>query len=295
MVNKPWRIIPRPLLETVLNNHAHHHRVPQPLILHGPRGVGKTTLILERPHLTGYVDFAESIKDHHPHFNQSFPWASWSNCPPPALPDCTAKLESCLESMAHKGVQLGAITSQQVFSTLSKWHSLRSTLRRVIQGNKGSKKAVSDKVSGSVLWDRAVFTLSARCDAEEIDGVLGLSDKKKKRSLSMEEASYYREVFVALKLAKEVIQVQNSWRRNAIAHLNRTGGFSRSLSNSCTDWPCLLRLASDLVEDERERGPVVEEDGDGVVPMLLAQGRRWRRCLPPWKFVEVRERKREER
>lgn len=48
MVNKAWRIIPRPLLETVLNNHAQHHRVPQPLILHGPRGVGKTTLILER-------------------------------------------------------------------------------------------------------------------------------------------------------------------------------------------------------------------------------------------------------
>lgn len=48
MVNKAWKIIPRPLLETILNNHAQHHRVPQPLILHGPRGVGKTTLILDR-------------------------------------------------------------------------------------------------------------------------------------------------------------------------------------------------------------------------------------------------------
>lgn len=48
MVNKAWRIIPRPIMETVLNNHAHRHRVHQPLILHGPRGVGKTTLILER-------------------------------------------------------------------------------------------------------------------------------------------------------------------------------------------------------------------------------------------------------
>ncbi|TQE14202.1 hypothetical protein C1H46_000121 [Malus baccata] len=72
MVNKPWKIILRPLLETVLNNHAQHHRVPQPLILHSLRGVGKTTLILERllgewnkgHHLTGYVDFTESIKDH---------------------------------------------------------------------------------------------------------------------------------------------------------------------------------------------------------------------------------------
>ncbi|KAM1074045.1 hypothetical protein FF1_019091 [Malus domestica] len=72
MVNKLWKIILWPLLETVLNNHAQHHRVPQPLILHSPRGVGKTTLILERllgewnkdHHLTGYVDFVESIKDH---------------------------------------------------------------------------------------------------------------------------------------------------------------------------------------------------------------------------------------
>lgn len=55
MVHKPWRIIPRPLLETVLNNHSQHHRVPQPLILHGPRGAGKTTLILERT--VSNVDF----------------------------------------------------------------------------------------------------------------------------------------------------------------------------------------------------------------------------------------------
>ncbi|KHN42228.1 hypothetical protein glysoja_047499 [Glycine soja] len=76
---KAWRIIPRPLLETILNNHVQHHRVPQLLLLHGPRGVGKTTLINQRllpewnkgPHITGYVDFAESIKAHHG------PWASW--------------------------------------------------------------------------------------------------------------------------------------------------------------------------------------------------------------------------
>lgn len=44
-----WRIIPRPLLETILNNYALHHRVPQPVVLHGPRGVGKTSLLLHRP------------------------------------------------------------------------------------------------------------------------------------------------------------------------------------------------------------------------------------------------------
>ncbi|XP_050247909.1 uncharacterized protein LOC126695273 [Quercus robur] len=247
MVNKAWRIIPRPLLETVLNNHAQHHRVPQPLILHGPRGVGKTTLILERllgewnkgPHLTGYIDFAESIEDHHPQFNKSFPWASWSNCPPPTLSSCRTKLEHTLESMVEKGVKLGTISSHQIFTTLSKWHGLNTALRRVIQSNNAaSKSAVVDKASPSVLWDRAVFALSARCNAQEIDGVLGLSEKWK--GLSIQEASYFREAFLALRLAKEVITVQHGWRAKAIAHLNRTGGFSRSLAHSCTDWPCLL-------------------------------------------------------
>ncbi|KAB1222096.1 hypothetical protein CJ030_MR2G028785 [Morella rubra] len=246
MVNKAWRIIPRPLLETVLNNHAQHHRVHQPLILHGPRGVGKTTLIVERllgewnkgPHLSGYIDFAESIKDHHPRYNQSFPWASWSNCLPPTLSNCRTQLEDTLESMVEKGVKLGTISSHQIFTTLNKWHSLNTALRRVIQDNSGVKNAVLDKVSGSVLWDRAVFALSARCNAKEIDEVLGLSEKRK--GLSMEEASYFRESIVALRLAKEVIKVQQGWRANAIAFLNQKGGFSRPLAHSCTNWPCLL-------------------------------------------------------
>lgn len=61
MLNKAWRIIPRPLLETVLNNHVQHHRVPQPLILHGPRGVGKTTLIVDRKLLFRLLSFSLSL------------------------------------------------------------------------------------------------------------------------------------------------------------------------------------------------------------------------------------------
>ncbi|KAA8524749.1 hypothetical protein F0562_011172 [Nyssa sinensis] len=250
MVSKAWKIIPRPVLETVLNNHAQHHRVPHPLILHGPRGVGKTTLILERlldnwnagPNITGYVDFAESIEGHHPRYGQSFPWASWSNCQPPTLPNLRTQLEHCLESMAQKGVKLGTITSQQIFTTLNKWHGLNTALRRVLQSNtnasSSSKSIVSDKASTSVLWSRAVFALSARLNANEIDEVLGSGEKGS--NFSIEEASYYREAIVALKLAKEVISVQQGWRANAVKHLNEMGGFSRSLANSATDWPCLL-------------------------------------------------------
>lgn len=50
-MGKGWKIIPRPLLESVLNNHVQHHRVPQLLIVHGPRGVGKTTLFLHSIYL----------------------------------------------------------------------------------------------------------------------------------------------------------------------------------------------------------------------------------------------------
>lgn len=310
MVNKSWKIIPRPLLETILNNHAQHHRVPQPLILHGPRGVGKTTLFLERllkdwnkgSHITGYVDFAQSIKDHHPQHNNSYPWASWSSCDPPTLSNCKTQLETCLESMTQKGIQLGAITSSQIFSTLNKWHRLDTVLRRILLQNNSnialkSRNAIS-KVSSSVLWDRAVFALSARSNAKEIDEILGLEEKGK--SLSVEEASYFREAFVALRLAKEVITMQQGWRASAIAHLNRTGGFSRSLANSCTDWPCLLlELLSKaaeidyfqpklvinnievlkkaiLVDDSMVSGPMYH---DSLIWRIVALGAN-ERCLP---------------
>lgn len=310
MVNKSWKIIPRPLLETILNNHAQHHRVPQPLILHGPRGVGKTTLFLERllkdwnkgPHITGYVDFAQSIKDHHPQHNNSYPWASWSSCDPPTLSNCKTQLDTCLESMTQKGIQLGAITSSQIFSTLNKWHRLDTVLRRILLQNNSnialkSRNAIS-KVSSSVLWDRAVFALSARSNAKEIDEILGLEEKGK--SLSVEEASYFREAFVALRLAKEVITMQQGWRASAIAHLNRTGGFSRSLANSCTDWPCLLlELLSKaaeidyfqpklvinnievlkkaiLVDDSMVSGPMYH---DSLIWRIVALGAN-ERCLP---------------
>ncbi|XP_058787255.1 uncharacterized protein LOC131661666 [Vicia villosa] len=234
---KPWRIIPRPLLETILNNHAQHHRVHQPLLLHGPRGVGKTTLILERllndwnktPHITGYVDFAESIK---PQTSPSLPWASWSTSPPPSLPDCRKSLDQCLEAMAEKALRMGAITSRQIFNSLNKWHGLSGSLRRVLN-------TPASKGSPAVLWDRAVLAMSSQCNAEEIDRVLGYGENEK-NVLSVEEASYFKESVVALKLAKKVIEMQQGWRGNAIAHMNRTGGFSRTLTHSSTDWPFLL-------------------------------------------------------
>lgn len=182
------------------------------------------------PHITGYIDFAESVKDHHPIHGQSFPWGSWSNCSPPSLPFLTTQLETCLESMTRKGIKLGTISSHQIFAVLSKWHGISTALKQILNGsNFNPRKAVSVGNNSVLnLWERAVFASSVRLNAQESGG------------LSLEEETYYREATSALNLAKEVIRVQQKWSAKAIKHLNQTGGFSRSLANSATDWPCLL-------------------------------------------------------
>lgn len=90
-----------------------------------------------------------------------------------------------------------------------------------------------------MLWSRAVFALSSQAETSGIDEILGFNDVEGKMA-TVEEKSYFREAMLSLRLAKDVIRVHNSWRANAVSELNRTGGYSRSLANSCTDWPCLL-------------------------------------------------------
>lgn len=232
----PWRIIPRPVLETILNNFAKHLRVPQPLLLHGPRGVGKTSLLLHRllpewnkgPHVTGYVDFAA---------NTQVPWTSSS---PADLPCLTTCLERELEVMAERAVRLGTIGSASVFSALNKWHGVGGALRRIIGSGRLTKR--DETVPVSALWNKALIVLMSRIGDGEIDAALG-------EAASREEAAFMREAVVALRLAKEVLGMHQDWRREAVMHLNRTGSFSRTLANSATDWPCLLlQILSDAAE-----------------------------------------------
>ncbi|KAL9660915.1 hypothetical protein QQ045_025734 [Rhodiola kirilowii] len=76
---------------------------------------------------------------------------------------------------------------------------------------------------------------------KEIDRVLGIGvEGGTSMAIPLDEASYFKEAVVALRLAKEVIKVQQSWRKNAVMAMNKKGGISRSLANSATDWPWLL-------------------------------------------------------
>lgn len=95
------------------------------------------------------------------------------------------------------------------------------------------------KGSTAVLWDRAVLVMTKECSGDEIDRVLGFGEKVKS-VLSVEEGLYFKESVVALKLAKRVIEIQQGFKGNAIANMNRTGTFSRTLTHSSTDWPFLL-------------------------------------------------------
>ncbi|XP_078443804.1 uncharacterized protein LOC144713170 [Wolffia australiana] len=244
-MGKPaWKIVPRPLLETVLNNHAQRHRVHQPLFLHGPRGVGKSSLLLHRllrewnhgPHLAAYLDFARSDPP------LPKPWASWSSSGDPrTLTSVSTDLESALESLVERGVRLGCIGGRDVFSTLNKWHGLRSALCRVI----GRR---DEKMSISALWSRAVLAVSSKIDGREVDACIGDSLIGNSGN-TVEEISYIREAVLSLKLAKEIVRLHQQWRGEAVRHLNRTGRYSMSLARSATDWPCILiELLSNAAE-----------------------------------------------
>ncbi|XP_062194187.1 uncharacterized protein LOC133897471 [Phragmites australis] len=243
---RPWRVIPRPVLETVLHNHALRPRVPQPLLLHGPRGVGKSTLLFLRllprwsdpPHSAAFVDFLHPTPCSPA---AAAPWSLLATDPPPSLPDLRLRLESALEGLARGAVLRGALGSKDVLAALSRSHGLRTALSRVA----GAPAARSSTTSVPALWGRAVLASTRKDDATFRIG------EGEAANCSMEERAYMQEAMGALRVAKEVLRMQEGWRKEAVREMNRTGRFSRSLANSATDWPCLLLdVLSGAVEED---------------------------------------------
>ncbi|OEL27087.1 hypothetical protein BAE44_0011894, partial [Dichanthelium oligosanthes] len=258
---RPWRVIPRPILETVLHNHAIRPRVPQPLLLHGPRGVGKSTLLLDRllprwsdpPHAAAFVDFLHPTPTS-PASPAAVPWSLLlpADPAPPSLPDLRRRLESALEGLARAAVLRGAVGSKDVLAALSRSHGLGTALS-LLAGGPAARSSSSISVparrssatSVTALWSRAVLATVRRDDAAFRIG------EGEATSCSMEERAYMQEAMAALRVAKEVLGMQEGWRKEAIREMNRTRRFSRSLANSATDWPCLLLdVLSGVAEEE---------------------------------------------
>ncbi|CAL5075072.1 unnamed protein product [Urochloa decumbens] len=257
---RPWRVIPRPLLETVLHNHAARPRVPQPLLLHGPRGVGKSTLLLDRllprwsetPHAAAFVDFLRPTPAS-PSSPAAAPWSLLlpADPAPPSLPDLRRRLESALEGLARAAVLRGAVGSKDVLAALSRSHGLSTALSRLAGGPAARSSATSvparrsSATSMPALWSRAVLATVRRDDA------VFRIDEGEAANCSMEERAYMQEAMAALRVAKEVLGMQEGWRKEAIREMNRTSRFSRTLANSATDWPCLLLdVLSGAAEEE---------------------------------------------
>ncbi|XP_011628196.1 uncharacterized protein LOC18447323 [Amborella trichopoda] len=259
-----WRIIPRPLLETVLNNYGRSPKVPQPLIFHGPRGAGKTTILhrlldnwCKPPHATAYLDL-HSLHSNNNHPRQQPP-PQWHHSPPTiSLTSLRIHLEQSLEALTLKAIRLGSISSSQVYTTLLKWHGIDSALRQIL--NQYTNHALP-RAHTADLWRLVISTLHKGNQSLETErrarlaelrdwfdvlspdssvyvhpkgGGFGLDVKNK------DEEACFEEALLALRLAKEVLCRKEKWREGAIRELNRNGGFSRSLTNAATDWPSLL-------------------------------------------------------
>ncbi|KAH9317394.1 hypothetical protein KI387_019163, partial [Taxus chinensis] len=221
------------------------------------------------PHSVEYIDFHNS--EYLP------PWTFSESSP--SLRTLRLELEGRLESLTRKGVELGCIGGDQVYRTLKKWHGIDGALLHFLKQNaqKLPIKRVTSKAHDETLflWQRALWYLSEAsegpnpkfkgsflpaqswCDdfrklfvelsswhgsLKPCHGIIypvGI-DGKEWDSKTKEVLNYFKEALLSLRLAKEVLSIHEQWRANAVEHLKRTGGFSRMLAHSATNWPLLL-------------------------------------------------------
>ncbi|CAM6083792.1 unnamed protein product [Calypogeia fissa] len=275
----PWTIIQRPVLQTLLKSYAQHPTVAQPLILHGPRGVGKRTVIeklmgkwKKSPHICAYIDL---------YLNEVGipPWTlagRLGGCHEGLEADSSSgrsnfqdyvtmgmiqtQLEQGLESLTKKAVEMGCVSSENVLDALLERHSIDGALRQYMKAHEEVPpkldvmiaKTTKDKWKLSIQLMKQVEngSFGVDCSTGQLSNSSssrqkGQSGPGHRKPLSTSKAQSTEEAFMSLALAKKILKIQEDWRVSAGSNLTSSGIVTRTSADASTSWAVLLlRLLS---------------------------------------------------
>ncbi|KAL2652515.1 hypothetical protein R1flu_020643 [Riccia fluitans] len=270
----PWPVVRRPILETLLKNYARHLTVVQPLILHGPRGVGKRTLVEElmkewnkSPHVAAFVNLSPSEKQ--------LTWFEDNEISSRAIESgdegakgrdigtIRCKFEEGLEFLAGKAVEKGCLKSDDVLDVLLEHYAIDGALNKFLR-TEGHKSSLMKSTTGSGnthdMWKAAVQEVRKQFVSEfggddvlynpsstqTADGRSGLYMQEKPRSQTLVR----EDAILSLAIAQELFKIQESWRTSSQQKHPRRGIIAKVRADAATSYSIfLLRLISGSVQE----------------------------------------------
>ncbi|KAH8941853.1 hypothetical protein BDL97_14G066900 [Sphagnum fallax] len=288
-VMKKWRIVRRTILDMELHKYARTSVVPQALILHGPRGVGKRTTVegllqewRKLPHAVAYVDLelcgnaAHKGSNLHPWMLGTGSQTLNDNCDgtrDSCLGRIREHLEQALESLAVEAVELGCLRSQNVLEWLQDHHSIDHSLSQFLQLQEAGGKLsdVSRVGSTKQMWHEALKQMSDASSAGDTStSIVTTSNKRDRRSLleyaAKLDASGSAEVIQPLTRKKGQV-AKLDVKRKAVLSLS----LAKQLLQMQEGWRTAAGSA------RRSRGAIPKGAADAAVswPMLLINLLSW--------------------
>ncbi|CAK9204356.1 unnamed protein product [Sphagnum troendelagicum] len=283
-VMKKWRIVRRTILDMELHKYARTSVVPQVLILHGPRGVGKRTTVegllqewRKLPHAVAYVDLELCRNAAHKGSNLH-PWMLGTgsqvlndNCDS-TRDSCLGRirehLEQALESLAVEAVELGCLRSQNVLEWLQDHHSIDHSLSQFLQLQEAGGKLsdVSRVGSTKQMWHEALKQMLDASSAGDTSTSILFAGQVAKLDVK-------RKAVLSLSLAKQLLQMQEGWRTAAGSARRSRGAIPKGAADAAVSWPMLLiNLLSWATQENRFQPKLVINAMDVMRNAALDQG-----------------------
>ncbi|BFI24425.1 hypothetical protein MPTK2_1g11420 [Marchantia polymorpha subsp. ruderalis] len=279
----PWPIVRRSVLETLLKNYARYPIVVQPLILHGPRGVGKRTVVEELmkewrkpPHVVAFVNL--SGREICPWFESDILEDNQNTSkiregdqkpkPEGSLNIGTIRymVEEGLEYLASKAVEKGYLTGDDVLAVLMKHYAVDGALSQFLRTH-GKKPASVETItkSGNTrdMWKEGIEQMRKQFFSEFVTGPVsnhpgstetqiqqsdesGLLMSKKPRS----QVLVREEAILSLALAQQLLKIHENWKIPSKQQLKSEGIVSKAPADAATSYSILLlRLISGSVRE----------------------------------------------